>query len=308
MLARNLASFVPLLLVLSACGGSERERLPDESGDEATSGGMAARVVEMPEGLDGTEWRWVEAHCTEGPLDLLARGYASRLRIAQDGESILLTSDQQFATERCVQTVVQRVSPPPTPGELRVEEIARVAVPSTPECFGQPEQPRPGEVRRDGRRLEVLIQRSNWCGGFEVRMVYEAAMPQLLTNEEIVRRWAAAFSLGDADRIATLFAPTASLLERFTITETGDPYRHDGRDAVRGWFQAALASSDWRAVRITAIENGEQPHTVLAAWEYMDSRLAAPVPGRIRFTIAAGEIFEADIQLDGDPVLTPPAE
>lgn len=298
--------FLFLSALLAACGGGTVSTTPDESGDlDRTAGGMSGRVVEMPTGLDGTQWRWVEAHCTEGPLDLQARGFAQKLRVTQDGDALRLTYDQVFATEQCAQTVVQRVSPPPQPGELQMEEVVRVAVPPTPECFGRPEQPRPGEVRRAGNRLEVLVQRSNWCNGFEVRMVYEPMRPELLADDEIVRRYVADFSLGETDRLAALFAQTGSLLEPFTETQTGDPYRHDGREAVREWFAETFAGTPWRAMRIVQMAPGEQPHTMVVEWEYMDPRLAQPLRGRTRFTIAAGEIFEAQIELLDNPVLSP---
>lgn len=299
--ARLRIALASLLLV--ACGGGSAHTTPDESGD-LTAGGSARRVVDMPTGLGGTQWRWIEAHCTEGPLDLQARGFAQSLRIEEDGDSLLLTYDQVFATEQCQHTVVQRVSPPSQPGELRMEEVARVAVPSTPECFGQPELPRPGEVRRSGELLEVLVQRSNWCNGFEVRMVYAPATPGILADEELVRRWVAHYGRGDAERIAALFAPSGSLLEPFTETQTGDPYRHDGRDAVRAWFTETFAGTAWRAMRVRSIGPGEEPNTVRLEWEYMDPRLAEPLLGRSRFTVAAGEIFEAQIELESEPVLT----
>lgn len=285
------------------------ETTPDESADfgDTTGGSMSGRVVDMPVGLDGTQWRWIEAHCTEGPLDLAARGFSSTLRVHQDGESLLLVHDQTIASDECARTIVQRVSPPDQPGELEMEEVARVAVPSNEACFARPEPPRPGEVRRVGDLLEVLVQRSNWCGGFEVRMVYAAAVPQLLEDDEIVRRYVAHYGRGDADRLAALFAETGSLLEPFTQTPTGDPYRHDGREAVRAWFQQAFEGTPWRGMRILSMQPGEQPHTMVAEWEYMDPRLAEPLRGRNRFTVAAGEIFEAQIELMGEPVLAPGA-
>ncbi|MDQ3036485.1 MAG: nuclear transport factor 2 family protein [Myxococcota bacterium] len=306
-MTRSVSSFLAFLLLV-ACGGGSQETTPDESADfDPSSGGMAQRIVDMPVGLDGTQWRWVEAHCTEGPLDLASRGFASTVRVHQDGESLLLVHDQTFANEECAQTIVQRVSPPDQPGELEMEEVARVAVPSSDACFGRPEQPRPGEVRRTGDLLEVLVQRSNWCGGFEVRMVYASAVPQLLEDEAIVRRYVAHYGRGDADRLAELFAQSGSLLEPFTQTATGDPYRHDGREAVRAWFRQAFEGTPWRGMRILSIEPGEQPHTMVAEWEYMDPRLAQPLRGRNRFTVAAGEIFEAQIELIGEPVPAPGA-
>ena len=305
------ASFsLMLAAALAGCGGTaDTARRLDESedigGGGGTSGGGSGRTAEMPTGLGGTEWHFVEASCTEGPLDLSSRGFASRLRVEEDGPSLLLFYSHNYASEGCDQTIVQRVSPPTAPGELAMEEIARLAVPSTPECFGQPEAPRPGEVIHEGRRLEVLVQRSRWCGGFEVRFTYEQEMPRLLTPDEIVRLYAVHYSLGNADRIADMFANAGSLLEPFTRTATGDPYRHDGREAVRTWYRESFASSAWRALRIVSIEAVTE-RQVSMRWEYMDPRLAVPVSGQNLFTVAAGEIFESQITIDGAPVLVPP--
>ncbi len=290
-----------LALVLAACGGAvDSERHLDES-EDVVGGGGPARTAEIPEGLDGSQWRWVEASCTEGPLDLGARGFSATLRIEEDGASVDLTYDVAFVNEGCQQTIIQHVSPPEGTGELRIEEIARVAVPATPSCFGQPEAPRPGELVREGQRLAVLVQRSRWCGGFEVRMVYEPMAPTLLGDDEIARRYAAQFSRGDAARVAGLFAETGSVLEPFTVTPTGDPYRHEGRPAVQQWLAESFEGTPWRALRITAIEHADSQ--LVMRWEYMDPRLSEPLPGRNTFTIAGGEIFESQIQLDGTPTL-----
>jgi hypothetical protein len=192
-----------------------------------------------------------------------------------------------------------------------VEEVTRVAVPATPECFGRPEDTRPGEVRVTDGRLEVLVQRSRWCNGYESRMVFERVPAQLLTEDEIVRRYVADFNRGDADRIAELFAETGSLLEPFTRTETGDPYRHDGRPAVHEWFEETFQTAPWRAMRVAEIAagRGEGGATQrVLTWEYMDPRLSEPLRGRTRFTIAAGEIFEAAIELTSLPQEREPGE
>lgn len=303
--ASALAGLASLTIAAAGCGGAESTGI-DESEDLAgTSGGqtMAPRVVEMPVGLAGTQWRWTQASCTEGPLDLAARGFSATLHVEQDGEALLLTYDQLWANESCVQTVLQRVSPPPAPGELRMEEVARVAVPATPACFGQPEAPRPGEVRRNGRNLEVLVQRSRWCNGFEVTMTFEPTLPTMATNEEIARRYVAHFTRGDATRVAELFSTAGSLLESFTTTDTGDPYRHEGRDAVYTYYHQSFAGSPWRAMRIVGFEPGATAQQTVMRWEYMDPRLAQPVQGRNVFTVAAGEIFEAQIVMDSQPLL-----
>jgi hypothetical protein len=295
-----------VLVHVTACGAATATRAIDEEGDEGGSGGGggggSSHVVAMPTDLGNTEWSFVEAECTEGPLDLASRGFVGRMHVVEEAAgSLLLVQDHTYGDTGCELTIVTRVSSPTEPGELRMEEIARVSVPSTPECFGQPEPPRPGEVRRAGRRIEVLTQRSRWCGGFEVRFAFDPAMPRMLSNAELARHYAVYFSLGDADALAGLFAQVSSLAEPFTTTTTGDPYRHDGRDAVRQWFVDAFAGTAWRALRITGSTPGATPHEITVTWEYMDSRLAAPLTGANHFTTAAGEIFETRIELSSAP-------
>jgi hypothetical protein len=292
-----------LALALASCGGpSGRTTTPDEDDDLGVTGSSAG----MPEGLDGTRWRWREAHCSEGPLDLTARGYSATVRVREEEDGLTLVTDQEFASENCEHTLLTRAIPSSAQGDWQIEELARVAFPPTTECTGRPEVPRPGEIRlRDGK-LEVLVQRSQWCAGLEVRMVYERERPALLTDDEIVRRYALYFTRGDAALAASLFAETGSLLESFTRTETGDPYRHDGRAEVQAWFEETFSSAPWRAMRIMSVEQtsaqgGASQRTV--SWEYMDPRLSEPLLGRTRFTIAAGEIFEAVVELASEPQL-----
>ncbi|MCB9592070.1 MAG: nuclear transport factor 2 family protein [Sandaracinaceae bacterium] len=291
--------------VLAACGGSEgRSTTPDESSDLSGTAGGSRRSGGIPPGIDGTRWRWVEAYCTEGALDLLGRGYAATVQVRQDGEALTLITDQVFATEQCQHTLLTTA----TPGQpdWQVEEVTRIAVPATPECIGVPEPRRPGEVRVTDGRLEVLVQRSQWCNGLEVRMVYERAPDGLLADDQIVRRYAAFWSHGDATAVAGLFAQGGSLLEPFTRTATGEPYSHVGRQAVSTWFQESIESSPWRAVRITQIvdepSQGATSHRAVT-WEYMDPRLSEPLAGVTHFTIAAGEIFEARIELTTEPAV-----
>lgn len=292
------------LLLASACGGGqERPITPDESADLATRP-SAGRTAAMPEGLDGSQWRWVEAHCTEGRLDLSARGYAAKLQVREEEGGLTLLDDREFAAEECRNTVVMRATLPSSGPDWQMQEVTRVPVPATRECFGTPEEPRPGEVRLTDGRLEVLVQRSYWCGGFEVRMVYERLPASLPSEDEIVRRYVAQFTLGNADAVAALFADAGSLLEPFTQTDTGDPYRHDGREAVERWYTETFATAPWRALRVTDIEASEAGDGAaqrVLSFEYMDPRLEEPLTGRTRFTIAAGEIFEAQIELTSEP-------
>ncbi|MFK7992331.1 MAG: hypothetical protein AB8I08_40295, partial [Sandaracinaceae bacterium] len=248
--------FVPVLMLsMVGCGGGqERVVTPDESDDLVVTRGPSA-PSRLPDQLDGSRWRWVEAHCTEGPLDLSSRGYGALVTAHVDDSGLTLVTDQVFATESCQHTLVTRATPPQAgvSGEWQIEEVQRVAVPSEPACFGRPEAPRPGEVRERNGRLELLVQRSQWCNGLEVRMVFDRQGPALLDEDQIVRRYVAHFSRGDAASVASLFAETGSLLEPFTQTETGDPYRHDGRGAVQVWYDETFQTASWRAMRITQL-------------------------------------------------------
>jgi hypothetical protein len=297
-----------LFALLAACGGSQEEStLPDESADllvgERGSGFSAEGTSPAGPDLGGTRWQWVEAHCTEGPLDLRVRGFAQFLRVDADNEGLLLTYDQVFATEECAQTLVQRARPTQNPRMWAMIEQARVAQPSTDECFGRMEEERPGEVRRRGEFVEVLVQRSMvWCNGLEVRHVYAPAPPEPLTNDQIVRHYVAHFNRRDPKRVAQLFAASGSLVEPFHVTHTGGPTRHDGREQIEQWYREVLGSPvDWLAMKLEAVSPSRQGMT--AGWLYMDPRLSEPMGGRTHFTIAAGEIFEARVELTSEPAL-----
>ena len=65
-------------------------------------------------------------------------------------------------------------------------------------------------------------------------------------------------------------------------------------------------------MRVTGFEAGATPQQTVMRWEYIDPRLAQPLAGRHTFTMAAGEIFEAQLAVDSTPVVVgaavPPAE
>jgi hypothetical protein len=292
-------------LVAIGCGGATEETLPDESGDlelgEAGSSFSSAGTTPVGPEIGGTQWRWVEAHCTEGPLDLSGRGFSSELRITSDATGLLLTHDHVFERESCTQTVITRASPTRDRRVFTMKEEVRIAQPATDECAGRMEQERPGEVRRSGELLEVLTQRSFvWCNGFEVRMVYAAVPSAALTNEQIVRRWAAHFNRRDATAVSALFAESGSLVEPFHVTRTGGASRHDGRAAIRAYYDETFRGVEWLALRVEETrERGNGQMTV--DWRYIDPRVEEPFGGRNHFTIAAGEIYEARIELTDPP-------
>ncbi len=303
----RLSIFLLAVLALAACGVGTQSTLPDESADLAgTSGGGGGRVrTGRPAGpeLLGTRWRYTESHCTEAPLDLSPRGFEQELRVMPLGEGrpgFLLAFDQTFAREQCTQTVLISATPTSN-GEFQLREVQRVSLPATPECENavRPDPPRPGEVRMVGSDLEVLTQRSNWCRGFEVRMVYQSLPPELLREEQILRRYIAFFNRRDVPALASLFAETGSLLDPFTVSDTGGPTRHEGREAVAAWYAQAFDGVPWVALRLTGTQHEGDAWT--AEWEYMDPRLAEPFAGRTQLTIAAGEIFEAQHTLTRPP-------
>ena len=303
-----------VLFLLVGCGGGEAGRLPDESGDLAVAGGGGSHWSyegTTPGGPDlaGSRWRFVEAHCTEGPLDLSARGFSQELRIVADDVGLLLTYDQAFANDGCVNTIVQRAQPTARPHDWVMTEEVRVALPPTEACMGRMERERPGEVRRRGQFLEVLVQRSSiWCNGFEVKMTYAPEAPGSLEDQQIVRHYAAHFNRRDATSVAALFAEAASLLDPFQLSDTGGPTRLDGRAAVQQWYAASFGQADWVALQLASIEPGTAAGQLNATWRYMDSTLEEPFEGHNLFTLAAGEIYEAQVALDGEPVLATAAE
>ncbi len=295
-----------LLWGLPACGGTQASSLPDESDDYGEPTGLGERPLPIGEPLDaradGTQWRWVEAHCTEGPLDLASQGFEQELRVQATDQGWLLIYDQTWSQGECTQTVVQRAESLPDTHEFRMVEEIRIGEPSTDECTGNLEQARRGEVRRNGQVLEVLVQRSfNWCNGFVARMVYVPAVAAPLSNAQIARHYAAHFNRRDAARVAGLFASAGSLVEPFQVTRTGAATRHDGRDAVQQWYAETFAGVEWLALRPTAILPGDGDNGVVLRWAYMDPRLEEPFEGQNFFTIAAGEIFESRIELTAPP-------
>lgn len=291
------------VLALDACSGGTRITLPNESRDLQTTrqrppSGRAAG----PQAI-GTRWRYTEAHCTEGPLDLSPRGFSQELRVtglSGNQPGFMLVFDQTFEREQCTQTVLLSAIPSSN-GEFRIREEQRVSLPATPACENavRPDPPRPGEVRLVGSDLEVLVQRSNWCGGFEVRMTYQELPPEPLTEDQIVRRYVAYFNRKDVTNIANLFADTGSLVDPFTVSDTGGPTRHEGREAVAAWYAQAFDGVPWVGLKLTGMHHDADAWT--AEWEYMDGRLEEPFAGTSQFTIAAGEIFEAQVTLTRPP-------
>lgn len=240
----------------------------------------------------------------EGDLGLAQRGFQQELRLAADATGLVLLYDNAFEQGACTQTIVQHATPGASlQADWQMREEQRLAVPLTPECEGRREPPRPGTVLRRGDTLEVYVQRSVLCNGYEVKMVYAPLPAAPRTDDQLVRHFVAFANRRDAGALASLFAEAGSLLEPFTITETNEPARHDGREAIRAWFGEAFGPLPWVAMRLTGIAPGAQAGQLVATWEYMDPRVRAPFAGRSTFTVGAGEIFEMLMELTGQPEL-----
>lgn len=298
---------VSVVLSLAACGSAPETRtLVDESNDnniitEVSSRHLAGTQSAGPD-LVGTQWTWREAHCTEGPLDLAGREFARTTRVNSTSEGLLFVHDDTVG-ESCRRTVVQHAKAgSEADSQWQMEEQAVVTI---GECEDLAEAERPGDVRRRGTDLEVYVQRSVWCGGLELRMVYTSVAPTPIDDLNIALHYAAHFNRRDAQKLTELFAATGSLVDPFTRTPLDQATRYDGQAAVYGWFQEAFTATNWLALRIVGLEAGSTPGSVVLDWHYMDPRLDAPFAGRNRFTVAGGEIFETSIEITAQEVTEP---
>lgn len=284
-------------LVALGCGGGEERTLPDESGDlRVGSGGsrtshLAGTTPVGPE-LANTRWSFVEGSCTEGPLPVDASTMQRTVELVPGERNFLLVYDHRIGD--CVETIGHRATPGDSAdSEWQMHEEARVTV---GECSTRAEADRPGDLRLRGQFLEVYVQRSVWCNGYEVKMVY-ARTNEPPSEEELVRRYALHFNRRDARKVTELFADNGSLVEPFNRTPENHASRHDGRASVYAWYQETFANTPWLALNVTGIESGATPGSYVMSWQYMDPRLDLPFGGRNRFTIAGGEIFETSIEI-----------
>lgn len=258
--------------------------------------------------LDGTQWSWVEAHCTDGPLDLRERDFSETLRVDAVDDGLLLTRDQEIDGD-CSRTIVQRALRREERKWTMMEET-RVYAPSTEACEGRPDPDRPGEVRLNGEFLEVLVQRSvAWCDGFEVRMVYAPREAKHLEPEALARHYVVELNRRDPEAISELFSEAGSVLDAYQRTAASTARRFEGRAAISGWYQSFFAGTEWSTLQLKSVEVKENGQQVVAHWMYMDPRVDEPLEGESRLTVGGGEIFEAVNLIDGRPsVLDKPAK
>ncbi|MGF1466764.1 MAG: hypothetical protein ACFCGT_11585 [Sandaracinaceae bacterium] len=247
-----------LLAVGVGCGGGQPQTtLPNEEADlDPNAAAGAEGTAELPVGLDGSTWRFVEASCTGGAEPtFLEQDYRAEARLSEIEGGIRLMVDADFEATSCAHTFVLDALLPESGRDLRMEETVRVAVPSSPECYGTPQPPRTGTLTLDEQgRLDVRINRNlEYCNGFEIQYVFDVADPHPLTANQVARRYAVYFVQGDADAMAALFADGSYLLEPFHRTPSGEPFRHDGKEEIQTWFQEAFAATPWRALRVMSV-------------------------------------------------------
>ncbi|MEM6957903.1 MAG: hypothetical protein AAF645_19560 [Myxococcota bacterium] len=289
------------ILALVACGGAEQPRtLVDESNDlvlEEPSSAHLAGTQPVGPSIGGTQWTWVEAACTEGQPAL--EGFARVTRVIADETGLLFVHDDTIG-EDCQRTSVQYASPgTDADSGWQMEEQAAVDV---GECAAPAEPNRPGDVRRRGEFLEVYVQRSVFCNGLELRMVYAPGQPTATDDLRLAMHYAVHFNRRDARRITELFASTGSLVDPFTRTPLDQASRYDGQPAVFGWFQETFNATHWLALKVVSLQPGDAPGSVVLDWQYMDPRLDEPFAGRNRFTVAGGEIFETSIEITAERI------
>jgi hypothetical protein len=252
--------------------------------------------------LDGTRWTFVDAECSDGDVKLGYAGFERDLFVELSAGGLQMMHETRLATEGCAVTGVWQATVSADGGYFRLEPQARVITPAGRPCGVEQESTTEGALRLSGDLLEVVELRSPWCRGFDVRFFYRRVPPRQLTDEEVVRRYVAHFNRRDARAVSELFASSGALVEPFTRTEDGNYARHQGREAVRDWLSRSFDSSAWSAMRLMSVEPGPEAGQLVARWQYMDPHLAKPLEGRNLFVLAAGEIFETEIQLVDDPV------
>jgi hypothetical protein len=283
--------FLPLFLSLplGCADAGERE------------GAVAPQPIASLTALDGSRYVWVEADCNDGPLDLAKLGFERELQVQASPSALLLTFDTELITAGCTATSVWLARPAGQAELWSIEPQAVVTQPPEGDCGARERDATLGSVRAAGDLLELVLQRSAWCRGFDARFVYRRTEPAQLGELQLVARYVAHWNRSDAAALSSLFVDGGALIEPFTRTDDGNYKRHEGRAEVRAWYESAFASSAWHAMRLLQVTPGTTAGHVTADWEYMDARLAQPLVGRNLFVIAGGEIYETEIQLVSDP-------
>jgi hypothetical protein len=274
---------------LFACGGSTNPQA------------LSALSADGWNGIDGSRFTWASAECSDGPLDLARLGFEREVELSVREGALFMTLDTEVITDGCTSTSVWQVVPASDPALWKLTPRALVTLPPSAECGAKEREPQNGSLHLSGDSLEIVQHGSTWCRGFDARFVYRRAPARRLAPRELIARYVAGWNLRDPRVLAGLFVDGGSLVEPFTRTDDGNYARHEGRDALRAFFAQAFASVPWSAMRLLAIEPGTTEGHFTAEWEYMDPVLSEPLRGRNLFVLAGGEIYEAELQLIGDP-------
>jgi len=269
----------------------------------ATSAVVPAESLRLPARTD--RYTWVDAHCSDGEMDLAGVGFERTVEVERRTGAVLLTFDTALATEGCRSLSVWTARPEKERYLYTLVPEASVGLPAGSVCGAQESATTMGELHFAGDTLEIITQRSAWCRGYDAHFIYRATPPVALDGRELVTRYVAHFSRGDAVALAALFESRGALIESFSASPDGQPTRHEGRAAIRAYFERVFSSARWHAARLIAVSPGEGDNVFIADLEYMDSELSEPLRVRSSFVLAAGEIFESDTQLVTDPKPAP---
>ena len=274
------------VLLLAACATTA----PVSPAPESPADGLAA--------LNGSRWTWLGAECSDGKLPLAAEGYESDLAVRQTQDGLSLLFDNAVPVRGCTETAVWRASQLLDGPGWAFRPEARVWLPPEGICGAPLPDAMQGELQVSGDLLEVVVHRSPWCRGYDVRFSYLRALQLPAADERrLISHYAAHFNRRDPQAIAAMFAEHGALVEPFSESVDGNHTRHEGREQVRLWYVEAFADPSWLALRLLRIERlGDSGH-YMAVWEYVDDKLEAPVLGRNLFVIAGGEIYETEVQL-----------
>ena len=274
---------------LFACGGS------------ASPQALSALSESGWNGIDGSRFTWVSAECNDGPLDLALEPEPREVELAVRDGALFMTLDTEVIADGCTSTSVWQVVPASDPDLWQLTPRAFVTLPPSAECGAKERTTQNGSLHLSDDLLEIVHHGSTWCRGFDARFVYRRAPARRLAPRELIARYVAGWNLRDPRVLAGLFVDGGSLIEPFTRTDDGNYARHEGRDALRAFFGKTFASVPWSAMRLLAIEPGTTEGHFTAEWEYMDPALSEPLRGRNLFVLAGGEIYEAELQLIGEP-------
>ena len=256
--------------------------------------------------LDHARFLWVSAQCVDGSLELAQTGFERTLRTEVHGNNLRFVYDTRLLQPDCVSTEMWTLTPEQG-GQWRFAPEAQVSLPPGAPCGVPAEAVGHGVVHLSGDTFEELRFGSAWCRGFDVRFVYRRVPDAPLTDAEIIRRYVAQWNRRDAHAVAEMFAEHGQLVEPFSLSADGAPVRHQGRAELEAWLTSAFASTPWLAMQLRSIEPLGESGQLLAAWRYLDPRLAEPLLGRNLFVLAGGEIFATELQLLSDPVARDPA-